>query len=200
MKLFIVVACAAFGMVQAAWAQEPFSVGVRAGFNYATLKVDDGSASYGYQPGYHVGLFASYRRIKSHIQAEVMYSKQGASIQSSGEDLTSDARYINVPVLYRYDITNNFNVHIGPQVGFLTCVESDYHPVTHEPFQSQDYTTAYKKTDFGALLGVGWETDSGITVDLRYYLGLTDISNYEGLFPTKNSMLQFSIGYKFYKF
>jgi len=102
--------------------------------------------------------------------------------------------------MVKYKISSSLNLQLGPQIGFLTCLKSDYHPVIREPFQEQDYTKAYKKTDYGITVGAGWESPNGIMIDARYYLGIADISDYQGLESTKNRVLQLTVAYRIFKF
>jgi hypothetical protein len=180
--------------------QAQYSVGLKAGMNLSTFSADDANAEYGFTPGYHIGGFADYSLEKMSFQLDVLYSHQGSSIESAGEDLKAVAKYVTIPLSFRYKITQSINLQAGPQIGFLTCLESDYHPITGEPFQKQDYTKAYKKTDFGINVGAGWESKKGLMIDLRYYLGLTDINDYPGIVSTKNSVLQLSVSYRIFRF
>jgi hypothetical protein len=181
-------------------AQAQFSAGLKAGLNMSTMTVDDGASDYGYTPGFQVGGFLDYSLTKVSFQLDIVYSQQGASITADGEDLSAVSKYVNFPVVVKYKIGPSFNVQLGPQIGFLTCMHSDYHPVVSLPFQEQDYTKAYKKTDFGVAIGAGWEAPMGLMIDVRYYLGLADINDYPGLESTKNSNAQLTVAYKIFKF
>ena len=164
------------------------------------MSVDDGASDYSYTPGFHLGGYIRYNDVKVSYQAEVQYSQQGASIKADGEDLKAIAKYVNVPVIVRFQVVPSFHLNVGPQIGFLTCIKSDYHPVIREPFMEQHYTKAYKKTDFGVVAGAAYEAPKGFLVEVRYYLGLTDITNYDGLGPARNRMIQLSVGYKIFDF
>jgi hypothetical protein len=180
--------------------QAQFSAGLKAGMNFSTMVVDDGSSDYGFAPGFQAGGFLDYSLTKVSFQLDVVYSQQGASITADGEDLSVVSKYVNLPVVVKYKIGPSFNFQLGPQIGFLTCLESDYHPVVSTPFQEQNYTKAYKKNDFGVNAGAGWESPNGIMIDVRYYLGLTDIADDPGVESTKNSMMQLTVAYKIFKF
>jgi hypothetical protein len=180
--------------------QAQFAAGIKAGMNLSTLAVDDGASDYGYTPGFQVGGFLNYNLTKVDFQLDIVYSQQGASIEANGEELSAVAKYVNIPVVVKYKILPSVSLQLGPQIGFLTCMDSNYHPVTSEPFQEQNYTKAYKKTDFGVNVGAGWESTKGLMVDVRYYLGLTDIADYPGIESTKNRVVQLTVAYKFFKF
>lgn len=187
-------------LLNMAIAHAQYSAGLKAGLNYSTMIVYDGVSDYGYLPGFQVGGFVDYSLAKVSFQLDVVYSQQGASITSNAEDLKAIAKYINIPVAVKYKLGPSFNVQVAPQIGFLTCMKSDYHPVVSISFDEQTYTKAYKKTDFGVNVGAGWKSSNGIIVDVRYYLGLTEINDYPGLAPTKNSMVHLTVGYEIFKF
>ncbi len=107
------------------------------------------------------------------------------------------AQYINIPILIKYEVIPGVSLQLGPQIGFLTCMESDYHPVAKQPFDEQSYTKAYKKTDYGIVAGAGYESGKWL-FDARYYYGLADIADYPGLAETKNRVVSLSVGYKIY--
>jgi Outer membrane protein beta-barrel domain len=176
------------------------SAGIKAGVNMSTLVVDDGDTDYGYAPGFQFGGFLEFSLPKISVQADVVYSQQGSSIDVNGEELKAVAKYVNVPVVIKYKIIPLVNIQVGPQFGFLTCMESDYHPVVSTPFKDQDYTKAYKKSDFGVNVGVGLDLPKGLLVDARFYLGLSDINDYEGIESTRNRMMQITIAYKLFRF
>lgn len=180
--------------------QAQFSAGLKAGMNFSTMVVDDGSSDYGFAPGFQAGGFLDYSLTKVSFQLDIVFSKQGASISADGENLSTSAKYINIPVVVKYKFIPSVNVQLGPQVGFLACLESDYHPIAGTPFQEQNYTKAYKKTDFGMNVGAGWESPNGIIVEARFYLGLTDINDDPGLASTKNQNIQLTVGYRLFKF
>lgn len=198
MKSFLITLVFVFAGLAITQAQ--FSAGLKAGMNLSTMVVDDESSDYGYTPGFQVGGFLDYSLTKVSFQLDVVFSKQGASISADEEDLNVSAKYVNIPVMVKYKIGPSFNFQLGPQVGFLTCLESDYHPVVNMPFQEQNYTKAYKKTDFGVNAGAGWESPNGIMIDVRYYLGMTDIADDPGVESTKNNMMQLTVAYKIFKF
>lgn len=196
MKLAFVSSILLLFPIFSLYAQSPWSVGAKAGLSYSTLAVDDDGTDYSYGPGYHVGAFVQYKVANISVQSEVIFSSLVARVETGGEDIDFNTQYFSIPIVMRYEIVPSLHLAVGPQIGFLCCVKSEYHPVTREKFEEQDYTKAYKNIDFGFQAGAGWETPNGLLVDLRYYFGLTDISNFEGVAPTKNRWLQLSVGYR----
>ena len=63
------------------------------------------------------------------------------------------------------------------------------------PSEDIDYKDALESFDLSIPLGLSYETDN-VVIDGRYNLGVTKI-NKEGDDSYKNSVIQFTIGYKF---
>ena len=62
------------------------------------------------------------------VQPELLYSSQGAKAESSfGGDVDFKLSYLNLPIMAKYYVAENFSLEAGPQVGLLLSakVESD---------------------------------------------------------------------------
>jgi hypothetical protein len=187
------------GISAVAMAQE-FAIGIKAGPDFATLDVKDPAATYDARTGWHGGGFFLMKFGKVGIQPEILFSQQGSKITFNTQDLNANYSYINIPVIVKLYTVAGINLQAGPQFGFLTKAESDYNPVTGQPFNStQDVKSAYKNSDVSLALGVGWDLPFGLTVDGRYNLGLSSVDD-EAAFETKNQVWQISAGFKLFKF
>ncbi len=67
-------------------------------------------------------------------------------------------------------------------------------------FDSDNVKDSFKNSDTSLALGVGWELPMRLTVDARYNLGLSDISDDPAFDTIKNQVWQISVGYKLFKF
>ncbi len=106
---------------------------------------------------------------KLGLQPEVLFSMQGS--KQDGYDYKVITNYVNIPVLLRYDITDMFSVHAGPQFGVLLSADAEYSG------GSQDIKEYYKGTDIG--IAIGAEADDlplNLGVGVRYILGLTNVA------------------------
>ncbi len=177
-------------------AQNQYHFGVLAGANLANQSIDDTVASYIFRPGFQIAFFAQFQFKHFSIEPELQVSQIGTNILFNNNKYYAKFRYLSIPVLIEYPLNEAISLMAGPQVGFLLCARSDFHPITKEPYKEQIYTSAYKKTDFGLSFGGSWASSDKLFVDLRYYLGLTDIANFAGLSATKNRSLELSVGYK----
>jgi hypothetical protein len=79
------------------------------------------------------------------------------------------------------------NLQVGPQFGFLTSAERG------------DESIKLKKSDFSVGLGVGWDAPFGLSLDARYNLGISDVSDVAEA-QIKNQVWQISAGFKIFKF
>lgn len=191
--------------------------GPKAGINFANLSgdVEDNKMLM----GFHVGAFAEIKlNDKFAIQPEILYSAQGTKMETSetlmGVTYTAEAdaklNYINVPIMAKYFITDNFAVEAGPYVGFLASANSKGSVKAAgmtEEFD-EDIKDELNSVDFGLGLGASFSMESGFFVGARYNLGLSTIEkdyteNVGGNQITveaadvKNGVIQVSVGYKF---
>lgn len=160
--------------------------GIKAGFNSASIEVD-GDEDYDSKSGIHVGGLA-HIHISEHfaVQPELVYSCQG------GEDLNGKLKlgYINVPILAQYMVNNGFRLQTGPQIGFLVSAEREIGDL------HVDVDDAYNSTDISWVFGAGYIFSSGVGIDLRYNLGLSNISDVNTL-ESRNRVLQLGLFYQF---
>ncbi|MFT3793945.1 porin family protein [Flavobacterium sp.] len=176
----IFLALALFGSVLCAQAQLKF--GIKAGPNFSDV---DGNIAPDtkMRTSFHFGALAELKLPgRFALQPELLYSSQGAEVESAAfKDIQYD--YITVPVMLKYYlIPDLFNIELGPQFSFLINDNQD--------FDVEDSSTF----DFAALGGVGVDLGQHFFVQGRYVLGLTDASSNADI---KNRVIQLSLGYKF---
>ncbi len=170
------------------------SGGVRGGINIANQSASSGSvsASIGSKVGFMIGGYATIMTSdKFGIQPELVYSTLGSEASSSGVSVTTSFGYLSLPVLLRYNITENFNLHAGPQLGILLSATQS------AGSSSVDIKDGVTSADFGAAFGLG--VDFGkFNAGARYYLGFSNtVKNVPQGFDTKvtNNAFQLFLGY-----
>jgi hypothetical protein len=179
--------------------QEP-KLGIKGGLNlsnFYTSEIDDRNALL----GFHAGLY--YRAPLGDflaIQPEILFSQRGADFSSGNiftDEMSLRLNYIDVPVLGVLQLTDHFNVHVGPYVGFLIGDPSGTLNTGLIDADTNFDRAHFHRIDYGLSGGIGlsiWP----IKLGLRYNLGLSDIGrdNLADMVMgnTKNSMLQFYIG------
>ena len=165
-------------------AQHSTQLGIKGGVNFSALHVDQQSSTH--RTGINAGLLA-HIHLSPHLalQPEAMYSSQGAEYT---DDVKTKLHYINVPVLVQYMFGKGLRLQTGPQVSFLTGAE------TKTPVSETSANEVFDKTDVAWSLGTGYLTRSGLGVDVRYNLGLTDISKNNA--DLRNRVWQVAIFYQ----
>ena len=155
--------------------------GVKAGANFSNL--DGASFDTKTRTSFHFGATAEIKLpLLFAIQPELLYSSQGAKVDSEAfDDIQYD--YITVPVLVKlYVVPKILSIDIGPQFSFLVNDNND--------FDIEDSSTF----DFAALGGLGLNIGDHLFLQGRYVLGLTDTSSNADV---KNKLFQLSAGYRF---
>jgi hypothetical protein len=161
--------------------------GLKAGFNISSLKVEGGN-DYDAKVGFHVGGLA-HIHISPHfaVQPELMYSGQGGD---DNNDSKLNLNYLNLPVLMQFMTGTGFRLQTGPQLGFLLSAKSKTGHV------EVDIKDNLNTIDLSWSFGAGYLSPSGLGVDVRYNLGLTNIN--EDDFPeVKNRVFQAGVFYQF---
>jgi hypothetical protein len=164
-----------------AFSQE-IDLGVKAGANFANISDASGLSN---KTGFQAGIFAGLKFTdKVGIQADLLYSQQGAKFDAGDFDLS----YVNVPVVLKYYLVQGLNVQAGPQFGFIVDDK-----ISLDVFG--DIADA-EKTDVSGIVGAGYDFPFGVRLDARYNFGLTDVSkDVEG--KNKNNVFSVALGYSF---
>ena len=173
----------------------------KAGLNLATMTNDNDAKT---RPAFTIGgEFGSVVSPKVALSFGAMYSQQGCKGNVQGIDATIKMDYINVPIIAACRVTDNLSVKVGLQPGFLINdkVKVSANGASAEVGLKESYEAAgmdvtINKVDFSIPIGISYDF-SNVQLDLRYNAGLTNILSITGGEGTKNSVFQFTIGYKF---
>ena len=173
----------------------------KAGLNLATMTNDDDAKI---RPALTIGGEFDYVvSPKVALSFGAMYSQQGCKGNVQGIDATIKMDYINVPIIAACRVTDNLSVKVGLQPGFLINdkVKVSANGASAEVGLKESYDAigmdvTINKVDFSIPIGISYDF-SNVQLDLRYNAGLTNILSITGGEGTKNSVFQFTIGYKF---
>ena len=173
----------------------------KAGLNLATMTNDDDAKI---RPALTIGgEFGYVASPKVALSFGAMYSQQGCKGNVQGIDATIKMDYINVPIIAACRVTDNLSVKVGLQPGFLINdkVKVSANGASAEVGLKESYEAAgmdvtIHKFDLSIPIGISYDF-SNVQLDLRYNAGLTNILSITGGEGTKNSVFQFTIGYKF---
>lgn len=172
--VIVAINCISFG--------QRIDIGIKGGVNFSKLEIPDIKTSN--KTGYHFGAYSLFKFGKLGLQPEIIFSQQGSKV-----DLGNwDTKYINIPVILKIYLAGGFNIHAGPQFGFLNQAELDGNSIEDN----------LKNSDVSLGLGVGWDLPLGLKLDARYNLGLTDNSDDPAYETIKSQVFQLSLGFRIF--
>ncbi|WP_333696610.1 porin family protein [Flavobacterium sp.] len=184
------------------------SFGIKGGLNFSNLYTDDVDDN-NVLTSFNAGIFINMPLTQSiSIQPEFLFSRKGAELvydnafaQGTGK---FKLNYIEVPVLLKLNLTENFNVHAGPYFAYLVDAQ-----VTNESssgnfdFEENLNNDDFNKFDFGLSAGIGFDFDT-FGIGARYNYGLTTVGKERTFLGTsytfpdgKNSNLSIYAAFKF---
>lgn len=168
--------------------------GFKGGLNFSNLytdTVDDNNIL----TGFNAGLYAKLPVTNSiAIQPEINYTTKGAELVTNNSTSKFNVNYIEVPVLLVANLTENFNVHVGPYAAYMVSGKRSFESGLISGESELD-TNDFNKFDAGVAAGIGIDLDA-VNFGVRYNYGLTKIGK-EGDFlssDAKNSVLSAYIG------
>lgn len=203
MKKFLIAALMVASYVTAQ-AQQPvgtISIQPKVGLNLASMTEagDDSKIRVGFAAGAE-GLYQVSDIFG--ISAGLLYSQQGVKGDVGSAEGTIKMDYLNVPVLANVYVAKGLAVKIGFQPGFLINdkIKAEVSGVSaemgiKEAFRYGNIDVDVKSLDFTIPVGLSYEI-SNFVIDARYNWGLTKTIDGVGD-GTKNSVFQFTLGYKF---
>ena len=157
-----------------------FSIGPAIGFGHTGVRNTSGTDVF--KPNWNAGIIINYSKMKhTGFAADILWSMEGARVQSGGYESELTMQYIRVPLKFAYffgDFEDNFRpkITIGPSMGFLLSATSD----SDAPDASKtDVTGSYYTFDIGGTASVGFNLKLGenvwLNTDLNYYTGFRPI-------------------------
>lgn len=136
------------------------------------------------------------------VQPEFLYTMKGARMKEEvlGETfkLAINGAYVEVPVLVKFMIPTpggvKPNLFVGPAIAFKLSakMKAEY---AGETIEEEDVSDDMEDTEFGLIFGGGLDFGK-LMFDLRYSLGLTTLSKYEGE-EIKNGAITLKVGFSF---
>lgn len=174
--------------------------GAKAGINLANIVGDDAGDANMFV-GFNAGMFVEIPIAnKLTIQPELLYSAQGSKSSGNLEgydyDATFKLNYINIPVMFKYQVADKFSLEAGPYVGFVTSAKMKVE-VSGFGSDTVDMKDMVKSTDFGLGLGMNYEFSDVVFANARYQAGLTQIGDTGEGDDIKNSVFQIGLGFRF---
>lgn len=227
MKKILMIAAMMVATVSAKAQFEPgtFSIQPKMGVNAAWLtnmepayipNSKGGTAKLDKMPavGVLVGVECEYQLTdKLSLAAGVNYSQQGQAWEDYDEkigdtkyemkDSKMELGYINLPITANFYLFKGFAVKAGAQFGFLTNASAKSSVKASDGNSSLssetdiDFKDNCKKFDLSIPIGVSYQFNVPVVIDLRYNLGLTKVNKDESDKDSKNNVISLTVGYKF---
>jgi len=166
--------------------------------------------------GAMVGVEAEYQALKwLGISAGVHFSEQGSGwkdqkIKVDGKDAKIKDTKVNttnilVPVTANFYIVKGLAFRTGVQFGFLTraelktTVEGKEDDTKLRSTYEQKCTDEFKKFDISIPIGISYEFNNHIVLDMRWNQGISKVNkeSEKGQKDSRNQVLLLSVGYKF---
>lgn len=124
------------------------------------------------------------------LSAGALYSMQGCKGEVEGYDATVKLDYLNVPILANVYVAKGLAVKLGIQPGFNVTSKASVEKSGTKVTTDLD---GIESVDFSIPVGLSYEINNFV-IDARYNLGVSKIMDGS---DSKNSVFQFTLGYKF---
>lgn len=183
--------------------------GLKAGLNLSNMSIDDANDKT-LRTGFHAGTFVKmpFTDVLA-IQPEFLYTTKGvtnsfSNIVAAGET-NFNLNYIEIPVNLVYNLSEDFEFHLGPYVAYLANVNVD---ANTEILDFINIDTGgnidrdhFRTFDFGLTAGLNFNLQQFV-LGFKYNLGLTPVAKDD--FPARqilddarHSVIQLYAGIKF---
>lgn len=163
--------------------------GIKGGYNLSSVSYN-GEGETDQRNGFHVGIYGeSFLSDVLSLQPELLFSQQGYEINSSSGKFTQKLNYINLPLMVKLYPVQNFFLEVGPQIGVAITHKEVYDGLFNS---SQEFNP--DSFDWGMNFGAGIKTNSGISLGVRYHLGIGDLYDEQ---KAQNRVWIFSVGFDF---
>ena len=97
--------------------------------------------------------------------------------------------YIDVPLIFKYYLTNGIAIEAGPQAGFLTNSGMKFSDLNPESPKFNDF-------DFSVNVGISINLPLHLMLSARYNASLTEVIDHQEV-DWKNRVMKLSLAYRF---
>ena len=125
---------------------------------------------------------------KLTVEPGLFYSGKGIStVNVNNKEFEESLSYLDIPVLARYAVNEDFNVFVGPQAGFLLA-----RTYTEGSVKLTD-TAPVGGYEIGGVLGVGYQLTNELNLQASYDFGIAPFKYFQA--DVNNTVFKLSIGY-----
>jgi hypothetical protein len=156
-----------------------FQFGVKGGVNFSTLYTSDAENSK-MLAGFNVGIFSKLPVSGNFaFQPEFYFTTKGSDVTYNNAFVNGTARfkldYLELPLLFVVNITDNFNIHAGPYAAYLLSGKvTNESNVTLFDFEDNIDVRDYNRFDAGLIAGVALDFKS-VSFGARYSYGFVTV-------------------------
>jgi hypothetical protein len=176
-------------MISSSLFSQGLTFGIKGGANMG--KIDGHSFKNEFKLGYHIGAFATIGSGKWSIQPEVLFNQVNTDTATDFNQITQlhnvgqiQLKYLSIPIMLNYNLSNIFSIQAGPQFGILMDKSKNL---------VQNGKDAFKSGDFSLAAGLQLNV-SKFRVYGRFVGGMTDLNNLDNDDTWKVQMIQLGVG------
>ena len=164
-------------------------IGVRAGIGSTNFSTEDVQRAFTSLIRPHLGAYYGMKATeKLTVEPGLFYSGKGmTTVNVKNNEFTESLSYVDIPVLVRYAVNEDFNVFAGPQVGFLLARK-----YTEESLKLTN-TAPVGGYEIGGVMGVGYQLTAELNLQASYDFGVVPFKYFEA--DHHNTVFKLSIGY-----
>ena len=165
-------------------------LGLRAGLGSANFSNGDVQRGFTSLIRPHLGAYYGLEVTeKITVEPGMFFSGKGISTTSkvTNKEFKESLSYLDIPVLVRYAVNEDFNVFAGPQAGFLIA-----RTYTEGSLKITD-TAPVGGYEIGGVFGVGYKLNSGINLQASYDFGIAPFQYFQA--DVNNTVYKLSVGY-----
>ncbi|MEO6520780.1 MAG: porin family protein [Mucilaginibacter sp.] len=192
----------AVGLLVAGAVNAQVKFGVKGGLDVSNIiKTNDPNFNTNYVIGFNAGVTLEIPLIGPlSVQPEVVYAQKGYKAILSTGDFTQTRNFIDIPLLARLRLADNFAIVVGPQFSFATSTKNVYSngiTVTQQTQYDNDRNN-FRNSIVGGVAGLSIDLSKSVDFHARYALDLQK-NNGDGSSQTpefRNQVFQFGLAFK----
>ena len=182
-RLFLAIALV-FGLVATAAAQ--INVGGRLGVNMSNFRGEE-TDDFSFSLGFNAAVAGKYA-INTMFSAAPELGVDFRRVTNSKEDdFTFSAWVLQIPLMFRANLTPEFYVEAGPEIGFILSSKAEFEGpnMTEEEIEAFKHNFGNTMTEFnmfedtktfefGIAAGLGYTVIPNLDVNFRFVMGFTN--------------------------
>lgn len=191
----VILVCLLLAVSSIAMSQE-IRFAAKGGLNVGSLKISDGSGSEesGSKVSMYLGGRVEYGLSQNmSIQGELLYQSFGGELSYGTETAEFSINEISLPIVFKYYVIEKLSFNGGISLAYVLGGKYEY---SGDFGNESGDMEGLSSINFGISLGGEFLLTDNIFIDMRYNLGLSNLSS-EGDGTVNGNVLQIGGGYRF---